>query len=73
VEEIGELKVGTLLDDMGKIAVVTRVIKSGALETESSLINWRVNYEIVYADGTVAIIGSSSLSRMLKAGIIKLL
>lgn len=73
MEEIGELKVGTLLDDMGKIAVVTRVIKSGALETESSLINWRVNYEIVYADGTVAIIGSSSLSRMLKAGIIKLL
>jgi len=73
VEEYEELKVGTLLNDMGKIAVITRVIKSGALETKSSLINWRVNYEIVYSDGTIAIIGSESLKRMIKADIIKVI
>ena len=73
MEGTEELKVGTLLNDMGRIAVITRVIKSGALETNSSLINWRINYEIVYSDGTITIIGDQSLSRMLEAKIIKLL
>ena len=47
MEEGKELKIGTLLLDMGRSAIITKVIKSGALETLSSLINWRLNYELV--------------------------
>ena len=68
-----ELKVGTLIIDMGRIAIVTKVIKSGSLETVSSLINWRLNYEVVYSDGTIAIIGHDSLYRLKTAGIVKIL
>lgn len=72
MEENEELKIGTLLNDMGRIAVITRIIKSGALETKSSLIKWRINYEIVYSDGTIAIIGDESLERMIKSNVIQI-
>ena len=68
-----ELKVGTLIVDMGRIAIITKVIKSGSLETTSSLINWRLNYEVVYSDGTIAVIGHGSLWRLKNAGIIEIL
>jgi len=72
--EEGEcFKVGTLLKDMHRYGVITRVIQSGALQTDSSLIKWRVNYEIVYFDGHVSIIGEESFKRLVKAGIIKIL
>ena len=73
MEATGELKVGTLINDMGKIGIITKVIKCGALQTRSSLINWRVNYEIIYSDGSVTIIGAESLFRMINAEIIKIL
>lgn len=73
MEEGKELKIGTLLLDMGRIAIVTKVIKSGALETMSSLINWRLNYELVYSDGSVAVIGGESLYRMIAAGMIEIM
>ena len=37
---------GTLIDDMGKIGVISKILLSGALETDLSIIKWRVNYEI---------------------------
>jgi hypothetical protein len=52
VEAFEELKIGTLLIDMGRIGIITKVIKSGSLQTNSSLINWRVNYEIIYSRGS---------------------
>lgn len=73
MEEARELKIGTLINDMGRIGIITKVIKSGALETNSSLINWRLNYEIIYSDGSITIIGGESLYRMIKAEIIKVL
>ncbi len=73
MEAIEELKIGTLLIDMGRIGIITKVIKSGSLQTNSSLINWRVNYEIIYSDGTVTVIGNDSLYRMMQAEIITLL
>lgn len=63
-------EVGTLLYDNGKVGIITRVLKSGALQTEFSLIKWRVNYEIYYADGDVQIIGDKTFDTLVDRGII---
>ncbi len=68
-----KLEVGTLIEDMGKLGVISRVITSGTLQTNNDLIKWRNNYEIYYADGTIAIMGESTLHRLIKKGDIKLL
>ena len=68
-----KLEVGTLIEDMGKMGVISRVITSGTLQTNNDLIKWRNNYEIYYADGTIAIMGESTLHRLIKKGDIKLL
>ncbi len=68
-----ELTVGTLIVDMGRIGIITKVIKSGSLETQSVLINWRVNYEIIYSDGSVTVVGHDAFFRMKKAGMIEVL
>ena len=67
------LKVGTLILDNGKVGVITKVITSGTLKTDNDIINWRNNYEIYYADGTVAILGESTLHRLIEKGDIKIL
>mgnify|MGYP006427820145 FL=1 len=68
-----KLEVGTLIEDMGKLGVISRVITSGTLQTNNDLIKWRNNYEIYYADGTIAIMGESTLHRLIKKGDINLL
>lgn len=68
-----KLEVGTLIEDMGKLGVISRVITSGTLQTNNDLIKWRNNYEIYYADGTIAIMGETTLHRLIKKGDIKLL
>jgi MOSC domain-containing protein YiiM len=70
---VEKLEVGTLIEDMGKLGVISRVITSGTLQTNNDLIKWRNNYEIYYADGTIAIMGESTLHRLIKKGDIKLL
>ena len=73
MEEVEYLPIGTLIKDMGRIGVITRVIQSGALETESSIINWRINYEIIYADGSITIIGFHALNRLVVSGMVQIL
>lgn len=68
-----KLEVGTLIEDMGKMGVISRVITSGTLQTNNDIIKWRNNYEIYYADGTIAILGESTLHRLIQRGDIKLL
>ena len=63
-----KFKVGMLIDDMGKVGVITRVITSGTLKTDNELIKWRNNYEIFYVDGTVAILGETTLHRLISKG-----
>jgi MOSC domain-containing protein YiiM len=70
---VEKLEVGTLIEDMGKLGVISRVITSGTLQTNNDLIKWRNNYEIYYADGTIAIMGESTLHRLIKKGDINLL
>ena len=68
-----KLKVGTLIEDMGKLGIVTKVITSGTLKTDNELIKWRNNYEIYYSDGTIAILGEATLHRLIARGDIKIL
>jgi len=70
---VEKLEVGTLIEDMGKMGVISRVITSGTLQTNNDIIKWRNNYEIYYADGTIAILGESTLHRLIQRGDIKLL
>ena len=68
-----EVKVGTLIKDMGKFGVVTKIIQSGSLNIENPVIKWRLNYEICYADGSFSIIGEDTLQRLIENGKIELL
>lgn len=68
-----KIKVGTLIRDMGKIGIVTRVIQSGSLNVEHPIIKWRMNYEIYYDDGSFSIIGSATLLRLINKGDIEIL
>ena len=68
-----KLKVGTLIEDMGKVGVITKVITSGTLKTDNEIIKWRNNYEIFYSDGTIAILGEVTLHRLLAKGDVKIL
>jgi len=71
-EENELYKIGTLIYDNGKLGIIVRVLQSGALQTEFSLIKWRVNYEIYYIDGDVQIIGDKTLHKLVARGIIKI-
>tara|TARA_R110000824_G_scaffold46748_8_gene133986 strand:- start:201 stop:443 length:243 start_codon:yes stop_codon:yes gene_type:complete len=66
-------EVGTLLDDMGKLGVISRLIKSGSLDVEMPLIKWRVNYEVYYQDGIISIIGHETLNRLIEEKKVRIL
>ncbi len=65
--------VGTLIEDMGKLGIITRVLSSGALKTNVSAIKWRDNYEISYNDGDIQIIAHKTFERLVDRGDIKIL
>lgn len=66
-------EVGTLLKDMGKIGVISKVIQSGALKTDVTAIKWRLNYEVCYIDGDVQVVGEYTLVKLIDKGIIEIL
>ena len=65
--------VGTLVEDMGKIAIITRVLASGALKTDVSAIKWRNNYELSYNDGDIQIIAETTFIKLVENGTIKII
>ena len=65
-------EIGTLIKDGGKIGIIYREIKSGTW-TDQPLFNWRVNYEIFYDDGTVCVMGSDTIERLVLAGKIEII
>ena len=65
--------VGTLVEDMGKIAIITRVLASGALKTNVSAIKWRNNYELSYNDGDIQIIAETTFIKLVENGTIKII
>ncbi len=66
------LKIGTLISDNGKIAVISKVIEIGQLKPEIKYISWRANYEITYADGSVLVMSCKALEGMIKNGVVEI-
>lgn len=65
-------RLGTLIRDGEKVGIIYREIQSGTW-SEQPLFNWRTNYEIYYDDGSVCVMGSDTLNRLIMAGKIELL
>ena len=63
---------GTLIRDGNKIGIIYREIKSGTW-SDQPLFNWRTNYEIYYEDGSVCVMGSETLDRLIQNGKIELI
>jgi hypothetical protein len=72
-EDKSRFSVGTLLKDTGKVGVISKILQSGALQTEVSTIKWRLNYEICYIDGDIQIIGENTLIKLIEADVIEII
>ena len=69
-----QFNVGTLMVDDGKICIVSSHYPMGCESFDNhSKINWRDNYELVYANRTTYIIGTHALHRLVEQGQIKVL
>ena len=69
---IPSIPLGTLIRDGNRIGVIYREIKCGTW-TDKPLFNWRTNYEIYYEDGSICIMGSDTLDRLIDVGRIEIL
>lgn len=69
---IPAIPLGTLIRDGNRIGVIYREIKCGTW-TDKPLFNWRTNYEIYYEDGSICIMGSDTLDRLIDVGRIEIL
>ena len=65
-------ELGDLIRDRGRLGILYREIKQGTW-TDQPLINWKTNYEIYYDDGSVCVMGSDTLIRLIETGKIELL
>lgn len=65
--DVNKLPIGLLIRDGDKIGIIYREIKSGTW-SEQPLFNWRINYEIYYEDGSVCVMGSDTIERLLESG-----
>ena len=72
MEEKPIIGVGMLVRDMGRIGIITKIIKSGALDTQHALIKWRINIEIAYSDGSRAVLGENAFYRLISIGVIEI-
>ena len=66
-DNLDKVLVGTLIRDGKKIGIVFKEIKSGTW-SEQPLFNWKTNYEIFYDDGSVCIMGSDTIGRLIEMG-----
>jgi len=65
-------ELGDLIRDRGRLGILYREIKQGTW-TDQPLFNWKTNYEIYYDDGSVCVMGSDTLMRLIETGKIELL
>ena len=65
-------ELGDLIRDRGRLGILYREIKQGTW-TDQPLFNWKTNYEIYYDDGSVCVMGSDTLVRLIETGKIELL
>ena len=67
-----DCKVGTLIRDGDRVGMIYREIKQGTW-TDQPLFNWKTNYEIYYDDGSVCVMGSDTLERLISSGAVEIL
>ena len=67
------LKVGTLIEDNGKLGIIARVIRMGRIEFDNQLLSWRDNYEIHYLDGIVTVMGVKAFQRLVNEDKIRII
>ncbi len=66
-------KAGTLVEDMGKVGIISKIIPYGAMNTSINAIKWRTNYEITYVDGDIQVIAETTFAKLVSRGDIKIL
>ena len=64
-EEIG---IGSVVEDMGKVAIISKIIPYGTMDTDFDAIKWRTNYELTYVDGDVQIIAKKTFDKLVIRG-----
>jgi hypothetical protein len=70
---INKWQEGTLIEDMGKVGIITKVLPYGTMNTSVDAIKWRNNYEVSYIDGDVQVIAESTFIKLVNRGDIKIL
>mgnify|MGYP003122605274 CR=1 FL=1 len=67
-------KVGTLLNDNGRLGVILAYYPQGSTSFENcKKINWRDNYHLYFLKGKSYIIGTHAFDRLVAKGTIKII
>ena len=59
-----DLRIGSLIEDNGKIGIITNVIEQGKW-TEGGLFTFTKNFEINYVDGQTTVMNEYSMERLI--------
>ena len=66
-------KVGTLLDDNGRLGMIVKHYPKGESSYENAYkLNWQTNYHVYFASIGSYIIGTNALERLVEQGTIKI-
>ena len=65
--------IGTLIDDLGKLAIITRQIKKGDLSSLPKAMLWSDSYELTYTNGDVCVYGVFTIHKLLANGQMKII
>ena len=66
-------KVGTVVDDLGRVGMISKVVVDDAKNQEKLSIFKNDSYEISYSNGDTCILRTSSFNRLLKKGQIRII
>ena len=67
-----DLKVGTLFDDMGRLAVLTKKHKKGDKMKIKQPLHWQESYELTYLNGDICIYGLFTMKKLINNGQLKI-
>ena len=62
-----DYKIGTLIHDMGRMAVVTKKIQKGDTSLPTAM-SWCDSYQLTYTNGDVCIFGAFTLKKLIMNG-----